>query len=239
MTFPPPSWSRAQADRQAPAWPQDIGPLSEALCTTPGDRPSAFGFALGWAICTSASLIVICESDPDALEDGRPAAEGLAQFAAPLERVVCVRPRTRADALWSAEQALDVPAAFVIVSIGRALTLTASRRLLLRSRESGSRCMLLRCGTGAPSAAWTRWRIRSLSSAGPERLTGPPVLEARLEKCRTGRAPRSWVIGWKADEAAFRVIEHQMDRRLADAATCGASAFLRDGGGALQAARPL
>jgi hypothetical protein len=162
-----------------------------------------------------ADIIAIVETDEFRREMGRPASEGLIQFSVPMERVVHIQAPNQTDMLWAAEQTLAIAKAFVIATPSRSLSLTASRRLLLKAKQHMSYCLLVRSGQSAPSAAWTRWRIRSHPSHGADRMLGAPSLEANLERCRSGRPPGRWAIEWKGPDPGFRIITSEMDRHLA------------------------
>lgn len=182
-------------------------PLTEILPAAPGDSPAALGFALAWAAAARADgPIVWAMPDVSLAEDGEPNVEGLAQFGLTPDRLVLVRTRTQADALWATEQALKLNSALalcVMAPTKKSLSLTATRRLLLNAEAHKTRCVLLRLDGGGASAAWTRWRISAAPSQGAGRELGPPRFAAELERNRSGPSNLSWTLNWSAHEYAL------------------------------------
>ena len=111
--------------------------------------------------------------------------------------------RTTADAL-----ACDAVGAVVLEVWGEArqFDLVASRKLTLAARASGVTGLMLRVAAEpTPSAAETRWIVRSVHSPplAAWQAWGSPVLEAQLVRNRRG--PNGlWIMEWKCDECVFR-----------------------------------
>jgi protein ImuA len=195
--------------------------LVEVRPAAVGDEAAAFGFSLAWALAgPSEQLIFWVAPDHGLAESGMPHAEGFAQFGLDLERLLLVRTRAQADALWAAEQALTAPGACVLCVIAPApkpLGLTATRRLLLTAEKHNSRCILLRLDTAGASAAWMRWDIAAAPSQGAGRELGAPSFHARLTRNRAGPTGQSWRLEWNAHEHAFHAAEAALDGDLAAA----------------------
>lgn len=90
----------------------------------------------------------------------------------------------------------------------RALDLTATRRLAMAAEGSGVTALLLRvAGTPVPSAAATRWAVRSVPSVRLEaNAPGHAALDVELLRRRGGRAGGRWIMEWNRDEGSFREI---------------------------------
>lgn len=196
-------------------------PLTELVPAAPGDGAAALGFALAWAQATAlGGPIIWAAPEASFAEEGAPNAEGLAQFGIGLDRLLLVRTRSQAEALWACEEALRVPQAIVLCVIAptkKALCLTATRRLLLNAEKHKTRCLLLRLDAAGASAAWTRWRIAAAPSRGAARELGTPAFSARLERNRAGPTGQSWRIEWNAHDRTFHAAEAALDGAVADA----------------------
>jgi protein ImuA len=186
-------------------------PLTEIAPAAPGDEAAALGFTLAWAQgAAKDGLLFWAAPAASFAENGAPHAEGLAQFGVPLDRLLLTRTATQVDALWAVEQALAIPNACVICTItpaAKALSLTATRRLLLLAEKNRSRCILLRLDSMGASAAWTRWRIASAPSLAIAREIGAPAFRAHLVRNRVGPSGASWHLEWNAHEHAFIAAE--------------------------------
>jgi protein ImuA len=182
-------------------------PLTEIVPAAPGDEAAALGFALAWAqAACQEGLLLWAAPDSSLAETGALHGEGLAQFGLELDRFLIVRADTQADALWAAEQALTLSGACVLCAIApakTALSLTATRRLLLNAEKNGSRCVLLRLDALGASAAWTRWRIAGAPARSEGREIGRPSFTAYLARNRAGPTGASWRLEWNAHEHAF------------------------------------
>lgn len=140
---------------------------------------------------------------------GLPCPDGVMQYGVDPARLVMIAPRTLCDALWAVDQAArcgDLAAAVLHVAGNPPrLDMTASRRLMLRARESGVFTAILRQGGQAePGAAATRWRVSPLPSpgAGPEQGSGAPCHLLTLERNRTGPLGE-WPVVWNPQRKGF------------------------------------
>jgi protein ImuA len=196
-------------------------PLTEILPAAPGDEAAALAFALGWMSASQPPGLIVwiapARLDP---EYGAPCPEGLAQFGLALDRLLLVRPHTLEETLWATEEALSAPgvAAFAILPPAtRPVSLTVTRRLLLRAEQRATRGVLLRLDPPASTAAWTRWRIASAASQGEGRELGPPAVRARLDRNRAGPAGAEWTLVWTAHEHRFHATNGAMAGALVPA----------------------
>lgn len=195
-------------------------PLHELCPAEPGGEPAALGFALGLAAEWSGSAGMLWAGEAAAFaEYGAPYTPGLAQLGLDLSRLIVVRAGKREDALWAAEQGLAAPGAVVICMLGRqgrAVELTATRRLLLFAERRHARCLLVRPQAEA-SAAWTRWLVRPAASVAAGRELGPPAYALELIRSRAGPAGARFTVEWNANARSFA--ERDMAR------DCSAASF--------------
>ncbi|MEO1065571.1 MAG: hypothetical protein AAFZ07_29510, partial [Actinomycetota bacterium] len=169
-----------------------------------------------------------------------PYPPGLVEFGLDPAQLVHIRPRKPADIAWVLEEAARTGAAPVVLGdlgFGQAtfaqaggkqpLSLTASRRLQLACEPFGVTLLLLSAGRqqAAGSAAVSRWRIESLPSRAPSKITaqtrrlglGQPAWRLELVRARGGR-PGAWPVVWQGAEKglalaapASSVPAHPMD----------------------------
>ncbi|MHA3794936.1 hypothetical protein [Sphingomonas sp. YL-JM2C] len=87
----------------------------------------------------------------------------------------------------------------------RGLDLTASRRLAVAAEKSGVTVLLLRAeAEPGPSAAYSRWRVRSRASAALEAgAPGRPAIGIELLRHRGGLDGLSAWLEWNRDEHSF------------------------------------
>lgn len=227
-------------------------PLTEVVPETPGDHAAALGFALAWTELgghapggvngggaatggnTGGGITCWAERAFDLQDQGTPHADGLAQFGLALDRLLIVRTRDQADALWASEQMLTVPGATVLCAIAasggsatKPLHLTATRRLLLAAEKHKTRCVLLRLDLAnanqvGSSAARARWRIAAQPSQGVERELGAPAFLAHLDRNRAGPAGLAWSLHWNAATHEFDALDaRRPDARVAAGAVDG------------------
>lgn len=161
------------------------------------DAPAAYAFAVRWLAGLPDDRLVVWvrgAGDPR-LDFGAPCPDGLAACGLDPARLLLVRARAGADALWAMEEALNAGAlVFGEAGAQRAYDLTASRRLQARAAAAGS-CVLALASHDASgtSAGLTRWRIAAAPGpAAPWRgaggLAGLGALRVRavLERQRGG-----------------------------------------------------
>jgi protein ImuA len=186
------------------------GTLHELAPVAPIHLATATGFAL--ALATRASgdrgQFLWIATDFAVSEGGGPYGPGLDLYGLASARLLMLRVPRAVDVLWAMEEALRCRAlAGVIAELTEddtAADLTATRRLVLATREGQGFGLLLRhSATALPSAAATRWRIAAASSE-PDRFggLGRPRFELSLLKNRRGPCGR-WIVEWCPHERNF------------------------------------
>ncbi|WP_337660258.1 ImuA family protein [Anderseniella sp. Alg231-50] len=187
--------------------------LHEVRCSLARDFACAAGFALGLAAQFGKrdKRRMLWVIDPAAsVDSGLPFPDGLSEHGIDPKAMVFVRPITLQDALWSADQAAkcgDLSAViFQVKGNPKPFDMTATRRLMLRARESGVLvCVLRQSGAEEASAAATRWHVEIIpSKPGADFEHGPG--QARhvqaLERNRHGRTGQ-WTLTWNPENRAF------------------------------------
>lgn len=171
------------------------GTLSEVFASAKPDSAAALGFSLALAqglVTESRPGIIVLQLVKEVQKMGVPYGPGLMHFGISPDHLVLAQPQTIAELLWAMEEAIACRAVAAVVadiaSFQKALDFTASRRLSLRSAESGAGTFLVRYAEQREtSAARFRWKI-SPSPSGPmpfdTRAPGPPRWQAILEKGR-------------------------------------------------------
>ena len=185
--------------------------LHEFHAASLADLPAAAGFA-GALACQAAQARLLVWIRQDGLDGqaGRLYPPGLLELGLDPAAIVLVRARDAGDALRASADAARsaAPGAVLVELWGRCapLDLTASRRLLLAARNSGVAILLL--GVEAPprpSAATTRWTVRSLPSRPlAADAPGAPTWNLALLRHRGGVQPREWQVEWDRDHGCLR-----------------------------------
>ncbi len=187
--------------------------LHEVRCSLARDFACAAGFVLGLAaqFGKQDAKRVLWVIDPAAsVDSGLPFPDGLSEHGIDPKRVIFVRPITLQDALWSADQAAkcsDLSAViFQVKGNPKPFDMTATRRLMLRARESGVLvCVLRQSGVEEASAAATRWHVEIMPSrvdADFEHGPGQARHVQTLERNRHGRTGQ-WSLVWNPENRAF------------------------------------
>jgi protein ImuA len=145
--------------------------------------------------------------DYEALEYGAVSPNGLAELGGEPGNLILVRPSHATDALAAANDILACPhvGALLLEIHGapKCLDLVASRRLALAAGESGVTVIVLRHAAEArPSAAWTRWQVRSAPSDQHDDDWGNPVFDAHLVRHRLGGLGH-FSMRWNPEHAVF------------------------------------
>jgi len=145
--------------------------------------------------------------DYEALEYGPLSATGLLELGGDPANLFLLRAPHADDALAAAADILACPhVGAVVLEISgspRSLDLVASRRLSLLAEESGVTLLLLREGAlPEPSAAATRWQVRTLASDPHDDDWGAPRFHAQLTRHRLG--PLSdFLLTWDSEHGLF------------------------------------
>jgi protein ImuA len=184
-----------------------------------GLKPGALHevFAAGWSAGGFAALLAIrttktkpffwVRPDYEALEYGAVSPCGVAELGGDPRQLILVRTRKTADALSAASDILACPhvGALLLEIEGqpKCLDLVASRRLAFAAGESGVTVVMLRAGAEAePSAALTRWQVRSARSRSDDDDWGNPIFDARLIRHRLGGLGH-FLMQWNPRHACF------------------------------------
>lgn len=187
--------------------------LHEVRCSLARDFACAAGFALGLAAQfgkRDAERILWVIDPAASVDSGLPFPDGLSEHGIDPKRMIFVRPITLQDALWSADQAAkcsDLSAViFQVKGNPKPFDMTATRRLMLRARESGVLvCVLRQSGAEEASAAATRWHVEIMPSRPDvdfEQGPGQARHVQTLERNRHGRTGQ-WSLVWNPETRAF------------------------------------
>ncbi len=180
----------APLDSKLPGGGLALGCLHEVAGGGNGavDGAAAASFAAGIAARTSGPVLWSV-----ALQDLF--APGLEQAGLPPDRVIFVEAGDDKEVLASMEEGLRHGGLGAVVGDVARLPMTASRRLHLAAKETGTLCIALRrwrrqseaSDFGQPTAAMTRWRISALpASPLPVSGVGRPRWLVELIRARAG-----------------------------------------------------
>jgi protein ImuA len=145
--------------------------------------------------------------DYEALEYGALSATGILELGGDPRSLFQLCAPHAEDALSAAADILACPHVGVVVlelcGMPRAFDLVASRRLALLCEESGVTLFVLREGAAPlPSAAATRWEVRTLSSDPRDDDWGAPRFHARLTRHRLGGLG-DFFLAWDSEHGLF------------------------------------
>ena len=222
------------------------GTLNEVVAASSGDAGAACGFALALAARFAAETgretapVVWVMEDAARAEGGAPYAPGLAGHGLDPARLLVVRVKGGADALWAAEEALKCRAlAAVVIDLWRTKTydLVASRRLLLAAAAGGTPAVLVPAGApGAPLSSTAQVRFTVAAAPGPcvsgsrlasglRPIPGRAAWAVRLARIRAGPAGVAAGFDW---EKVWPIVWDHQEACLCDALPLPPSAFPRD-----------
>ncbi|MGQ9366880.1 ImuA family protein [Azospirillum sp. ST 5-10] len=206
----------ADLDAALPDGGLPLGCLHEVAAADPG-AGTAFAAVL------LARLVAVGRGPAVWIVRGRDLhAPGLAAYGLGPERLIAVRARRDAEALWAMEEALRCRALAAVLGEVGTVDLTASRRLQLAAEAGGVTGLLLPrdARPGAASAAVTRWRIAAVPSVcrPGEPGVGAPCWRAELLRCRGGR-PGAWWLEWR--DGALVAAEAAAGAAVPDAVPAG------------------
>lgn len=188
------------------------GRVHELFALEADDAASAAGFAAMLALRAGreGAPVLWLRTDEAERRSGRLYGPGLAELGGnPGTLVIGQAPDPVALLRGAADAArcAGLPA-LIVECWGKcpALDLTASRRLALAAERSGTTVIMLRADAEpSPSAAETRWSVRSAGSNGLEAdAPGPPLFEIQLLRRRAGPAGMRWRMEWDRDRCIFR-----------------------------------
>jgi len=191
---------------------EPLAGLEEAAVAGSGGVAAGLGLWLARLSLKGVSQRLVAVVSPRAWlsERGRLFARGALRFGVPPERLLVVRTRTEADALWALEEILRAGAADLAIGAVEGASLTQTRRLDMAAREAGSAAGLIRVGSGEGlSAARRRWRVTALPSAADPwdpRAPGSPRWRAELVRRRDG-PPGCWEVEWNHETHRLHLAE--------------------------------
>ena len=192
------------------------GGLHEVRSPLARDIGAATGFALGLAARAMQAERglrdgIVWVTDPAVRVDaGAPFPAGLAQYGLDPSSLTMVEPGDLQGAMWAADEAAGcnglAALIFQIKGNPARFDMTATRRLMLRARQSGVLALTLRqSGEEEASAAATRWRVNTEISGADdtlERGVGAMRLSLTLERNRAGRTGQ-WLLAWNPKDRSF------------------------------------
>ena len=192
------------------------GGLHEVRSPLARDIAAATGFALGLAARAMQTERggrdgIVWVTDPAVRVDaGGPFPAGLAQYGLDPSSLTMVEPGDLQGAMWAADEAAGcnglAALIFQIKGNPARFDMTATRRLMLRARQSGVLALTLRqSGEEEASAAATRWRVNTEISGADdtlERGVGAMRLSLTLERNRAGRTGQ-WLLAWNPKDRSF------------------------------------
>ena len=201
-----------------------IHALHEVYAATTPDATAALGFALGLVQRAAEDRPVVWGVQSMAgLETGQIHGPGLREMGLNPDRVVLVRVKETKDLLAAGEEALSCGAvgAVLLTAWGesKVLSLTATRRLSMAAGQGRATAIVIRLAAQPqPSAAETRWRIKTaLSRALEAEAPGHPTYAVELLRHRLGAQPMTWTMEWDRERGVFeqsgRNDEHQQSER--------------------------
>ena len=174
-----------------------------------------------------------------ASEAGRPHPPGLREFGLDPARLILVQARDALSVLQAGlEGARCAGLGAVLIELwgeSKAYDLTASRRLALAAKESGTPVFLARIAAEPKaSAAETRWRVGAApSEALAANAPGRPVFELTLLRARNGLQGQRYHLEWDRDARNFTIRSAPAETRIAKPALSGrvvSVSFDRTGG---------
>lgn len=168
----------------------------------------AAGFAACLAIRAAGRMPFFwVRPDYEALEYGEISPMGLLELGGDPSRMILVRTAQASEALAAAADIVAVAAVGALVlELSRnpkSLDLVASRKLAFAAATSGVTVFLLREGAREmPSAATTRWQVRTAPASDAEEW-GRPSFAATLTRNRLGLTG-GWTMQWDPNHGLFR-----------------------------------
>lgn len=191
------------------------GRLHELFAAEADDRAALAGVALMMAMRAGGGQLgegplLWLRQDNGVRVSGRLYGPGLADLGFDPARLIEIVAPDEAGLLRAAGDAVRCRhVAAVLIEpwkAARGFDLTVSRRLAVAAEKSGVTVLLLRAeAEPVPSAAYSRWRVRSLASEALEAgAPGHPAVELELLRHRRGLAGLRACLEWNRDEHIFR-----------------------------------
>ena len=188
------------------------GRVHELFAADADDAAALAGAGLMLALRSGAGPLLWLRQDSGVKAGGGLYGPGLAELGLDPARLIEVVAPDETALLRAAGDAVrcrDVAALLIEPwKSARGLDLTASRRLAVAAEKSGVTVLLLRAGAEpGPSAAYSRWRVRSLASAPLEAgAPGHPAIGLELLRHRGGLEGLAAGLEWNRDDQVFEQI---------------------------------
>jgi len=186
------------------------GRLHELFAAEPDDRAALAGAGLMLAMRLGSGPLLWLRQDNGVRAGGGLYGPGIADLGLDPARLIEIVAPDEAGLLHAAGDAVRcAQVAAVLIEpwkAARGFDLTVSRRLAVAAEKSGVTVLLLRAeAEPVPSAAFSRWRVRSLASAAFEAgAPGHPMIEVELLRHRGGLAGLCACLEWNRDDHVFR-----------------------------------
>ncbi len=229
------------------------GALHDFYTQQTADSGSLSGFlaCMAQSLNRSSKPVVWVRQTAADFEAGQLYPHGLKELGLEPNCLILVRARKAIHMLSAALEAVRCPSLGCVIveawGAPRELDLTATRRLALAAEQSGVTPLFLRAASDVqPSAAVTRWQVRSAPSRAPSHKTasktpssalGHPTFDLTLTRNKAGTYGQSWRVEWHHDLGQFQPItkhtEHQHKRSASDQPLSGSVVSLptrRQGG---------
>jgi protein ImuA len=190
------------------------GSLHEIAAADHRSVPAAFGLLLALTESCGSRGAILWPMAKAGHAFGLPYAPGLQCFGLDPRRIVSVRCATERECLWAMEEGLRLGGiAAIIGARGKAMDLTASRRLQLAAEQASIPVLLLRMHNDRKqSAAVTRWRISPAPSSRDEfGFFANARWHVALDYARGGKTGE-WVMEWNHDALSLRLPASMGDR---------------------------
>ncbi len=199
--------------------------IHEAAGATAADRPAAMAFLVALLVRSGRrGLVPVCQGPGGITQSGRLYGPGWHALGADPAALLIVETRCERDSLWAMEECLRSGTAAAVLGETERLSFVASRRLALAARESGTPLLLLRgSGLDDASAAFSRWRVSTLSPEYPDLVArtpfdigapGPSRWRVEMLRCRGGR-PTTGDMEWNRETGDFGMVAALADRPAA------------------------
>jgi protein ImuA len=182
------------------------GALHEVFSAAPSDAVTAGVFALG---VLKPKKLFWARQHLIRIEAGEIYPPGLLSLGFDPSTVTLVRLKDAPSVLQAGLEAArcrDIHATILeLWGEASAYTLTASRKLTLACKASGSTLVLIRhAAQEIASSAESRWRVKRLASVPlPANAPGNPACEVTLLRHRKSVLRQSWCVEWNNEQGCF------------------------------------
>ncbi|NWH08365.1 MAG: hypothetical protein HXY22_06945 [Alphaproteobacteria bacterium] len=185
------------------------GTLNEFFSATASNAQSLVGLMLGCAFQASSRSTLLVRQHFLGVETGEPYPFGLIEFGIDPARIIFVAVQDVQSALQAGLEGARCSAlGAVLIELrgeARAYDLTASRRLALAAKASGTLVFLSRTAARPyPSAAETRWQVAAASSRPlAANAPGNPAYDLTLLRARNRQEGARYHVEWDRNARTF------------------------------------